>query len=408
MINADDLFLFPKQWMDEESRSVTALVKQWAEREIISKRLDYREKYADLFPEKRKMLALEIGLQRLLVPEDLGGFGWNVPARVPGILTVLTETGRADASVGFACAVQYAVLSGLMNLDNLRTRFATSYSREEVRTPTLITPGPGYVGRETPLFKGRSILAQVRSEKGGYVLSGSSLRPLFAGTSADLFCTVCADEDGRPCLAFIPGDAEGLKRGPAFKATGLNAFENAEISLEEVKLPAQALVSQEGAAEKLFVLLNLFLGGVSLGAGINFFEILSDWCNIRVIKGGTALKENPLCAAVIADTAEELALARLLLFDLAQAIAAPSDWGGEHPERTYTYAVMIGSRVQQAVLRAMNRGLELMGSAGYAKEWHAEKHWRDVKTIQSLLCGAGAEAPVKMDTARFFCGCTEI
>lgn len=408
MIDADDLFLSPKQWMDNESRDVTTLVKQWADRQIILKRLDYRERYATLFPEKRKMLALEIGLQRLLVPEDLGGFGWNVPSRTPGILAVLSEIGRADASIGVSFAVQFCLLSVIMNREKLRSGFASSYSAEEVRTPTLITPGPGYAGEETPLFRGRSILAQACPDEKGYVLSGSNLRPLFAGTCADLCCTVCADSDGRACLALVPGDSEGLKRGPALKATGLNAFENADISLDAVRIPEEFLITGEGSVDSLFVLLNLFLGGVSLGAGIDFFEILSDWCNIRVIKGGTMLKENPLCASVIADAAEELALARLLLFDLAQAIASPPDWGGEQPVRTYTYAVMIGSRVQQAVLRAINRGMELMGSAGYAKEWHAEKHWRDVKTIQSLLCGVGAEAPVKMDTARFFCSCTEI
>jgi len=408
MINAGDLFLFPRQWMDEESKGVITLVKQWADREIISKRLDYREKYADLFPKKRRMLALDIGLQKLLIPEDLGGLGWDCPSRTPGTLSVLSEIGRADASIGVSFAVQYAVLACIMGHENLRSKFAVSYSGQEVRTPTLITPGPGFAGQETPLFKGRSIPAQARSDKEGCLISGSSLRPLFAGTCADVFCTVCSDGNGRPCIAFIPGDAKGLTRGPALKATGLNAFENADVSLDNVRIPGHALIREDEAVEGLFILLNLFLGGVSMGAGINFFEILSDWCNTRVIKGGAMLKENPLCASVIADSAEELALARLLLFDLAQAIAFQPDWGGDSPGRIYTYAMMIGSRVQQGIMRAMNRGLELMGSAGYAKEWHVEKHWRDVKTIQSLLCGVGAEAPVKLDTARFFCNCTEI
>jgi alkylation response protein AidB-like acyl-CoA dehydrogenase len=409
MINTDDLFLFPRRWIDEESRGVTTLVRQWADKEIITKRLEYREKNGTLFAEKRRMLALDIGLQKLMVPDDLGGFGWNSLTRAPGVLAVLTEIGRADATIGVSCAVQYAILSCFMDQNKaLLGKFASSYSKDEVRTPTLIPPGPGFAGQNTPLFKGRSILAAATPDKQGYTLAGSNLRPLFAGTCADLFCTVCADQNGRPCIALIPGDAKGLKRGPALKATGLNALENADVSLDKVRIPEEAFISREGAVEGLFVLLNLFLGGVSLGAGMNFFEILSDWCDSRVIKGGVPLKENPLCASVIADTAEELALSRLLLFDLAQAIGAPSDWGGDNPGRTYTYAMMIGSRVQQAVLRAINRGLELMGSAGYAKEWHAEKHWRDVKTIQSLLCGVGAEAPVKMDTARFFYGCKEI
>jgi alkylation response protein AidB-like acyl-CoA dehydrogenase len=81
---------------------------------------------------------------------------------------------------------------------------------------------------------------------------------------------------------------------------------------------------------------------------------------------------------------------------------------GPELQNVYTLAQIVGNRVQQGALRAVNRGLELMGSAGYAREWHAEKHWRDIKTIQSYLCGGGAEVPIKMDTARFFYDCREI
>jgi alkylation response protein AidB-like acyl-CoA dehydrogenase len=69
---------------------------------------------------------------------------------------------------------------------------------------------------------------------------------------------------------------------------------------------------------------------------------------------------------------------------------------------------MIGARIQKSAILAVNRGMELMGSAGYAKEWHVEKHWRDIKTIQSALCGVGAGVPVKMDIARFFYDCKEV
>jgi alkylation response protein AidB-like acyl-CoA dehydrogenase len=133
-----------------------------------------------------------------------------------------------------------------------------------------------------------------------------------------------------------------------------------------------------------------------------------DWSESRTIKGGAMLKENPLCASVLADVAEEIALARLLLCDLAGIVAAQKESGSETIRRTFTYAGMIGHRVQKGAMHAINRGMELMGSAGYAKEWHVEKHWRDVKTIQSILYGVAAEVPLKMDTARFFYNCDGI
>jgi alkylation response protein AidB-like acyl-CoA dehydrogenase len=120
------------------------------------------------------------------------------------------------------------------------------------------------------------------------------------------------------------------------------------------------------------------------------------------------MKENPLCASVLADVADEIFTARLLLYNLAHMMSKPEDWKHGGFQRIYTFSQIIGSQIQQKIVRAINRGLELMGSAGYAKEWHVEKHWRDAKTIQSYLCGVGAEAPVKMDTARFFFDCKEI
>jgi len=308
--------------------------------------------------------------------------------------------------------VNYALFSVLSRLSEVGAGLLGAMSefflRDELKTPTCILPGPGTVGQDTPLFKGRSVLARVEADADSAAVFGKSLRPIAAGCTADLFLTVCADRQGLTCLAAVPGDAPGIVRGRPQKTTGLNALPNAEIDFDNVVIPIGNLIRDPGTVRDLLAALNLFLGGVSLGAGMNFFEILSGWSDSRVIKGSSLLKENPLCASVLADVAEELACAKLLLHGLAMPAAPEQGSGSLSGEGFYTYAVMIGARVQQGVMRAINRGMELMGSAGYAKEWHAEKHWRDVKAIQSLLCGVAAEAPVKLDTAHFFYDCREI
>jgi alkylation response protein AidB-like acyl-CoA dehydrogenase len=409
----DELFIVPGQKKDDESKRVTTLVRQWADKEVIAKRLEYQQNYAALFQEKTKMLALSIGLQRMAVPSDLGGFGWNTPDHAQDLLNVLMEAGRADASVGALFAMNYALFSSVLahgssDGSSLLKAFSESFSSDELKVPAFILAGPGYAGEETPLFRARSILARVHSAGGASVVQGKNLRPIAAGLDADLFCIVCAGENDRQCLALVPGDAKGVIRSGPIVTTGLNAITNAEITLDNVKIPTGYLIDSPGAVENLYSWLSLLFGGVSLGAGLNFFEILKSWCEARVIKGSSLLKENPLCASVMADVAEELSLTNLLLHDLARLMALPGQSGQMSETALFTYAGMIGSRSQQAVMRAINRGLELMGSAGYAKEWHAEKHWRDVKTIQSLMCGVAAETPVKMDTARFFFSCNQI
>jgi alkylation response protein AidB-like acyl-CoA dehydrogenase len=285
---------------------------------------------------------------------------------------------------------------------------APAYCGEELKTFSLIFPGMGNVGQDTPLFLGRSILASVEPEGDGYVVNGKNLRPINSGAVADLFCVVCADKTGKPCIAFVPGDNTNIVRGKTLLETGLNASSNADVSFNNVKIPKSYVISRQGVVEELYTWLNLLLGGVSVGTGMNFFEMVGDWSETRTIKGGYMMKENPLCASVLADVADEVFTSRLFLYALAQTISKPNDWGQSGSQRVYTIAQVLGSKIQQNVMRAINRGLELMGSAGYSKEWHVEKHWRDIKTIQSYLCGVGAEAPVKMDTARFFFDCKEI
>ncbi len=408
----DELFVYPKELVDEESKRVIHLVRQWADKEIISKRQEYRENYEKLFIETRKSLNLTIGLQRLTLPEEHGGFGWNNPANAPGIASILTEIGRADAAIGVAAAVKYTILAAITMAPNfdkaLCDALAPVYCGEELKTFSLILPGMGNIGQDTPLFLGRSILASVEAESDGYVVNGKDLRPINSGAIADLFCVVCADKADKPCIALVPGDNANVVRGKTLLETGLNASSNADVSFNNVKIPKSYVISRQGVVEELYTWLNLLLGGVSVGTGMNFFEMVGDWSETRTIKGGYMMKENPLCASVLADVADEVFTSRLFLYDLAQTISKPNDWGQSGSQRVYTIAQVIGSKIQQNVMRAINRGLELMGSAGYSKEWHVEKHWRDIKTIQSYLCGVGAEAPVKMDTARFFFDCKDI
>jgi glutaryl-CoA dehydrogenase (non-decarboxylating) len=266
----------------------------------------------------------------------------------------------------------------------------------------------GNIAQETPLFLGRSILATVEPEGDGYAVNGKDLRPINSGAIADLFCVVCADKTGNPCIALVPGNDVNVMRGRTLLETGLSASSNADVSFNNVKIPKSYVITRKGVVEELYTWLNLLLGGVSVGTGMNFFEMVGDWSETRTIKGGYMMKENPLCASVLADVADEVFTSRLLLYGLAQIISKPNDWGQNCSQMVYSISQIIGSKIQQNVVRAINRGLELMGSAGYSKEWHVEKHWRDVKTIQSYLCGVGAEAPVKMDTARFFYDCKEI
>ena len=406
----DGLFLSTREQIDEEEQQIVNTVRQWADREILAKRLVYLENYEHEFTTKRRMLMIDIGLQRLALSEKYGGFGWSSNARASSLAAVLMEIGRADAAIAYLCALQFTTILafGAEKETQAGTLISSLYNTDEPVNPALILPGSGTLDEKTPLFLGRSIKARIVHKGDDDLLVGKNIRPTGCGALADYFCVVCADSVGKPLLTFVSANVHGVQRGDILKETGLNACKNADVTFNNVKLHRKAILEGNKSVESIYIWLNLLLGATSVGAAMNFFEIVYDWANTRTIKGGSSMKENPLCASVLADVAEEIAIARFLTDDLARHIAMMTGTNGHELQHVYTISQIVGYRIQQGTLRAVNRGMELMGSAGYAREWHAEKHWRDIKTIQSNLCGVGAEVPVKMDTARFFFDCNEI
>ena len=143
--NVDDLFISPREWMDEESVGVVRLVRQWADKEIVSRRMEYRENYADLFMAKLRKLLIDIGLQKLCVPSDHGGFGWNTPGHAPGMLSLACEIGRADASAGVLFSALCSIFSLISMEHNYNRNICDTISSlsagEDLSIPAVILPG---------------------------------------------------------------------------------------------------------------------------------------------------------------------------------------------------------------------------------------------------------------------------
>ncbi len=235
----DGLFVSTRESIDEEEQRIVNTVRKWADREIIDKRLSYLEHYDREFAAKRRMLLMDIGLQRLVLSEKDGGFGWNSVTRASGLATVLMEIGRADASTAYLSALQFTTIlaSGADNATSVGALISNFYSSDRPVNPALILPGSGSLDEQTPLFFGRSINVRLMHEGNNNILAGNNIRPTGCGAIADHFCVVCADSEGKPCIAIVPADAQGVQRGNILKETGLNACANADVTFNHVQIP---------------------------------------------------------------------------------------------------------------------------------------------------------------------------
>ncbi len=386
---------------------MSSLVRRWIRREIVADRSRYRGDMKKGLHAARVTLREELELGSLLVSTDEGGLGWSCPDAAPGLAAIIVELGRGDAALATTMAVDQALLATAQaagdenkSLRRLLGRWAT---KKGSAAASVVLPGAGLVGEETPLFRGRAVRVSLASNRGRLTLRGSRLRVIGdLGPGSGMLGVVCATSEGAPALAIIESESSGIRRGKPRRTAGLEVLGLADLTLDRVSVTTGRVLVGEAPVMRLMIWLDLLLGAASLGAALDFFDILIAWAEDRPIKGGGLLRDNPLCAALLAHCAEEIATAHLLLYDLAAMIAADHRAPAPPTDRLFAYAQILGGRVQRGAFGAIDRGRELMGSAGYAVEWHVEKHWRDVKSIQAMRCGVGGDVLTQMDAARYF------
>ncbi len=390
-------FPFLQEWASEMDVSLAENLRLWAENEVMSKRLELKEDYQGLLEPAMRKLFLDIGLQRLLWPEEYGGDGYNRPDAAVTVTAALEQVARGDVGIAFLLSCLFA-LQSVVAMEGSVNGEACSALREAVSGDT----GPALVSLILPLFR-EGCQAVARAGKGGWTVEATQARPLACGENGTVFGVLCELEGSEEDigLVVVPGEAKGVKRGEALKRTGLAADRNAAVDLAKVKVPEAMCVARgREACRAMLSWLYLGVSAANLGALFASYEILREWGDNRVIKGrGNIFKENPLTASVMAEVAKEVSVSRLLTWDLARMLSEPSLYGPPGGEAVYVTALMVAHQVSQSAEKAINNAMEMMASAGYAKEWNLERYWRDVKTMQLSL---GPYELAKMDVARYF------
>jgi len=407
-----ELFPVPREWIGDVDRALAESVQQWADKEVISKRISLKGNYDALIGPALRSLFLDVGLQHAVWPEEHGGSGQNSPEAAMTLTLAAEQAGRADAGMGFVLGVSQtlAVAVALQN-DELTASAAPLFCDEQRLTlGSLVLPI--YSTAETagePQWEGRRLQARATRRGSEWVLNGAKMRPLSSGANAGLFGVLAYVDDGQenPGLFLVPATTAGIHREEPFLKTGLEASRNAAITFSGVRIPEGHLVLRGVESTRgVLAWLHLLSSATCVGALLATFEIITDWGENRVIKGrGQVFKENPLTASLMADLAGRIHRARLLVFDLAHLISQPEVYGPAGGDTVYITALHVSQHVLDSSVTALDQTMELMGSAGYAREWFLERYWRDVKTIQAHL---GAELLSRMEMARHYFDCAKL
>jgi alkylation response protein AidB-like acyl-CoA dehydrogenase len=372
-----DLALSPEQ---DATRHA---VREWVDAVVAPAAI--RNDREERFPQEALDGLTRDGWVGLTIPEEYGGGG----ADPLTYCLVIEELGRGDANVRSILSVHLGLVAGSI------ARWGTEEQKQQW-LPTMATGevlGSFCLTEPDHGSDPASLESTAVREGESYRLNGSKI---FI-TNGDIagVALVMARTGGpgaRGVSAFlVPCDTEGFTPKPIHGKLGLRSCDTAEIALDDVVVPASALLSQEGDGIKV-ALSALDDGRMSLAASCtglaqNALEAMTSYAQQRE-QFGKPIASFQLIQELISDTAVEVEAARLLTWRVADLKAR-----GEK----YTLAASMAKYyASEASVRAANAAVQVHGGYGYVDEFVVGKLLRDARVttlyegtsqVQKLLIG---------------------
>lgn len=370
--------------LSEEQAAVRQLARDFVDREIAPHVIAW-DRAEEVDRGIVKKLG-EVGFLGLTVDEEYGGSGGDHLA----YCLVTEELGRGDSSVRGIVSVSLGLVA--------KTVAAWGDGQQKRRWLPGLTSG-AYVGcfgltePDTGSDAGNLTTRAVR-DGGDYVLNGTKMF-ITNGTWADVVLLFARSTDApghRGVTAFlVPADTPGLTRRTLHGKLGLRGQATAELVLEDVRVPASAMLGPEGKGFSV-AMSALAKGRMSVAAGcVGIAQAALD-AAVRHAgereQFGRSIAHHQLVQELISDIAVDVDAARLLTWRVADLIDRGLPFATEASK-----AKLFAS---EAAVRAANNALQVHGGYGYIDEYPAGKLLRDARVmtlyegtsqIQKLLIG---------------------
>jgi len=329
-----------------------------------------------LFPVDVLREAAELGMGAIYCGEDVGGSGLR----------------RLDAVRIFEqLAIGDPVISAFLSIHNMCAWMIDTYGTPEQRKswiPKLASMDliASYCLTEPDSGSDAAAL-RARAVRDGdhFVLDGVKQFISGAGTSDVYIVMARTGADGpRGISAFIvEKGTPGLTFGASEQKMGWNAQPTAQVVLEQVRVPADAMLGgTDGAGGGFGIAMNGLNGGrlniaaCSLGGGQAAYDIAARYLVDRHAFGG-ALIDEPTIRFTLAEMATALETSRLMLWRAAAAL------DGDEADKA-TLCAMAKLYVTDNCYDVADRALQLLGGYGYLREYGLEKIVRDLRVHRIL------------------------
>ncbi|MEM1626999.1 MAG: acyl-CoA dehydrogenase family protein [Sulfolobaceae archaeon] len=351
-------------------------MREFSEREI-SKYVEEGERSREIPLELRKK-AVELGLLALDVPTELGGQGSDYIS----LLIAIEEISRIWPSFSTYIMIHWMFNYAIMKWGNeeLKRRYIPDVASGK-RIVAFANTEPG-AGSDV------AGISSVAKKVGGYyIITG---RKIFI-TNGDIADTLIitartsppsseARWKGISMFVIDRRESDGLRVISRIETTGLKASHTAEIELNEVKVPEENLVGEEGMGFKYaietFDYTRTIVASQALGIGQAAFELMSKYSLDRKAFE-KKIAEFQIVQNKIAESLADLEASRLLTY-----------WAGSlfknNKMKEYIIAASLAKFfVTEAMERIVLRAMGTLGGYGVSTSSSLERMLRDLQILKT-------------------------
>lgn len=305
----------------------------------------------------------DLGLAALVIPEALGGVGAERSAMTN--VLVAEALAHGDLGLAVACLAPSAVSTALVlwGDEMQQATYLPAFVSDNAPVAALAVQEP------QPLFDPCALRTSARREGSDFILSGvKSLVPR-AG-QAELFI-VAAQFEGAPALFIVESSSAGLSVEPE-PAMGLRAASTARLHLQDVRLPASALLG--GAAAEVYrdclALSRIAWSALATGTAQAVLDYVIPYVNERTAFG-EPISHRQAVAFAVADISVELEGLRLTNWRAASRAERGASFTRE--------AALARRLAADKGARIGSDAVQLLGGHGYVKEHPVERWYRDLR-----------------------------
>ncbi|MGZ4562473.1 MAG: isobutyryl-CoA dehydrogenase [Mycobacterium sp.] len=360
--------------LNDDERVITETAAAFAAKRLAPHTLEWDA--TKHFPVDVLREAAKLGMAAIYCRDDVGGSGLR---RLDGV--------RIFEQLAIACPTIAAFLSIHNMCAWMIDRFGTEEQRkfwvprlapmDVIASYCLTEPG---AGSDASALSTRAV-----KQGGDYVLDG--VKQFISGAGASDVYVVMARTGGegpRGISAFIvEKDTDGLSFGAPEEKMGWHAQPTAQVILEGVRVPADAMLGgADGEGSGFGIAMNGLNGGrlniaaCSLGGAQAAFDQAGAYVREREAFGKALLVE-PTIRFTLADMATGLETSRMMLWRAADAL------DNDDPDKVELCA-MAKRYVTDTCFEVADKALQLHGGYGYLREYGLEKIVRDLRVHRIL------------------------